>query len=265
MNAAVDPRDGGPPRLRTWVLAISIGLSLLLLFAALLVSLRLEKALSDLVEARAVLMARQLADVGEGGLRFGVPLANQTELPGKIADLTEGDTGLRSVSMLDDQGRVIARPRSGDVPKLTVDTRQVQRLMARKSAAGSEPPRKVWLDGTDFHVLMQVRDASGAAAGVVWAVYSAREPQAAFGFGMRRLALWALALAAGVSLLAGALLWQMARRGAQLLDELDRPSGALATAAWPVLPLPQALRSLASAEGELSALTGPAQQEEHHA
>lgn len=251
------------PGLGAWVAVIGVGLSLLLLFAALLVSLRLEKALTDLVEARAVLVARQLADAVEGGLRFGVPLADQTEIPRKIAALKLNDTGLTHMALLNDQGQPVVLPST--LPATPTgsatarpETRTVQRLLARKAAATADPPRKVWLEGADIHVLMQVRDASGFASGAVWVVYSAREPQTAFAHSLQRLSGWAVAMAVGVTLMLGGMLWALSRRTARALDALGRPEVADQVAAWPLLPAPQALRTLARLEAELATLAPPA-------
>lgn len=245
-----------PPGWRAWWLTTTAVLGLLLLLAALLVSLRLEKALSDLVEARAVLVGRQLVDVAEGGLRFGVPLAGQTETARKIQALMQGDSRLRHLSLRDEQGRVLGTPPATGGAALSLDSRPVQRLLARKASVTTEPLRKVWLTGGDLQVLMQVRDAAGVATGVAWVVYSADEPQTAFLDSLRQLVLVALALGAGVSLLLGALLWRLARSGAQSLQALEGGADVAEDAAWPVLPLPQAWRTLARLERELPASGG---------
>ncbi len=114
-----------PPGWRAWWLSTTAVLGLLLLLAAVLVSLRLEKALSDLVEARAVLVGRQVVDVAEGGLRFGVPLAGQTETARKIQALMQGDARLRHLSLRDENGRVAGTPPATGGAALNVDNRQV--------------------------------------------------------------------------------------------------------------------------------------------
>lgn len=247
-----------PPGWRSWWLSATAVLGLLLLLAAVLVSLRLEKALSDLVEARAVLVGRQVVDVAEGGLRFGVPLAGQTETARKIQALMQGDARLRHLSLRDENGRVAGTPPATGGAVLHVDSRQVQRLLARKASVTAEPLRKVWLSGGDLQVLMQVRDAAGVATGVAWVVYSAEEPQTAFFDSLRQLVLVALALGAGVSLVLGALLWRLARAGARSLQALEGRADVVEDAAWPVLPLPQAWRTLARLERELPAAAGGA-------
>jgi hypothetical protein len=242
-----------------WTAAIGVALSLLLLFAALLVSLRLEKALADLVEARALLVAQQLGDAVEGGLRFGVPLADQTETPRKMQALAQNDPALEHMALLDDQGRTVVRHAAANVAP-TLEPRQLLRLMARKAGGTALAPRKVWREGPHFHVLVQVRDASGFASGAVWVVYSALGPQTTFDDSLHTLGGWALAMAAGVTLLLSALLAWLSRRMTAALDPLAH--AATPGAPWPVLPVPQALDTLARLESELSRLSPPATGEE---
>jgi hypothetical protein len=239
------------PGLGTWIVAVGGGLGLLLLSAALLVSLRLEKALSDLLEARAALLAHQVADSVEAGLRFGVTLADQTQAPRLMKTLAARDPELLQVLVLDERGRVLVK-QAADGPVRDPEARQVARLMARQAGAASDSPMKTWVSGQQIHVLMQVRDASGLASGAVAVTYSALGPQTAFQDSLARLATWAVSIAAGVTALLSAMLWWLSRRVTGQLAELQ--GGPAEGVRWPLLPVPQALGTLARLEAELSRL-----------
>lgn len=257
--ATVRPSPARLPGPWAWTAAMGAALSLLLLFAALLVSLRLEKALTDLVEARAWLVARQLGDAVEGGLRFGVPLADQTETPRKMNVLAQNDPELRHMALLDEQGNTVVKHTGAEAPP-SLDERQVVRLLARKAGASMEAPRKVWREGPHIHVLLQVRDASGFASGAVWVMYSAQGPQTAFADSLYTLGWSALAMATGVTLLLSGLAWLLSRRLAGELDALQEAPAQ--NSRWPWLPVPQALGTLTRLESELSRLAPPHAQEE---
>lgn len=240
------------PGQAAWVAVMGMGMLGMLLFASLLVSLRLEKALTELLEDRAELMARQLAGATEGGLRFGVPLADQAETPRKMAALSGLDPELRALALFDDKAGVVFHQSASGTP-LVPETHTVQRLLRLKGSATAEAPKKVWTDDMGIQVLMQVRDATGAVSGAVWAVYSAQAPQAAYADSLRQLGLWALVLAVAVTALAAGVLGAMGRRGLRALDSLQHP-GAAHMPPWPMLPVPQALATLAQLESELAAL-----------
>lgn len=235
-----------------WVAVIGMGMLAMLLFASLLVSLRLEKALAELLEDRAELMANQLAGAIEGGLRFGVPLADQAETPRKMAALSELDPELRALTLFDDKAGVVFH-QSATGNQVAPDTRTVQRLLLLKGSVTTEAPKKVWTDTLGIQVLMQVRDATGAVSGAVWAVYSSQAPQVAYADSLRQLGLWAVVLAAAITALAAGVLGAMGRRGLRALDSLQNP-GADPMPPWPVLPVPQALTALTQLEGELATL-----------
>lgn len=240
------------PGQAAWVAVIGMGMLAMLLFASLLVSLRLEKALTELLADRAELMARQLAGAMEGGLRFGVPLADQAETPRKMAALSGLDPELRALALFDDKAAVVFH-QSATGNKEAPDTRTIQRLLRLKGSATAEAPKKVWTDAQGIQVLMQVRDATGAVSGAVWAVYSAQAPQAAYADSLRQLGLWAVVLATAVTALAAGVLGAMGRRGLRALDSLQNP-GATPMPPWPVLPVPQALTTLTQLETELATL-----------
>lgn len=245
------------PFARTFQVAWIGGASLLalLLFAALLVSLRLEKALTDLVEDRATLATQQLADVVEGGLRFGVTLPDQTEPPRKIASLLQNDTDLLALALIDDSGRpVVGRVQT--TPEPVLDARTARRVLQRPP--GAEPYKRVWQDETGIHVLMQVRDATGAVAGAVWVVCSPQAPRAAFSQVFQRLLLGALALTAGVCVLGAAWVWWQTRQWQRYLAaQLAGPDTARTNDPTdnplPIVPLPEAVAALERAEAELTA------------
>lgn len=240
------------PGQAAWVAVIGMGMLAMLLFASLLVSLRLEKALTELLADRAELMARQLAGAMEGGLRFGVPLADQAETPRKMAALSGLDPELRALALFDDKAAAVFH-QSATGNQKAPDTRTIQRLLRLKGLATTEAPKKVWADALGIQVLMQVRDATGAVSGAVWVVYSAQAPQAAYADSLRQLGLWALVLAMAVTALTAGVLGAMGRRGLRALDSLQHP-GATPMPPWPVLPVPQALATLAQLEAELATL-----------
>ena len=95
------------PARAAWVAVLGMSVLGMLLFASLLVSLRLEKALTELFEDRAELMARQLTSAIEGGLRFGVPLADQAETPRKMAALSQLDPELLALVLFDEKGAAV--------------------------------------------------------------------------------------------------------------------------------------------------------------
>jgi hypothetical protein len=244
---------GRLPGLQAWAAAVFVGLGLLLAFAALLVSLRLEKALTDLVEARAALIARQVADTVEGGLRFGVALADQTETPRRLQALAQRDPELLLLAVLDEQGRPLVRQTVLASPP-GLAGRPVERLLARRPGASAEPVRKVWRDGRHIHVLLPVRDASGLPLGAVWVLYAADGPQAAFEESLRHLGLWAAGLTVVGTLLLTGLLGLLSRR----LEPAVAAAGVAPVARWPVLPVPQALGTLSRLEAELALQVPPA-------
>ena len=245
------------PRRSAWVTVFGVSLMTMLLFAALLVSLRLEKALSDLLEDRAVLMARQLADAIEGGLRFGIPLSDQTEIPRKMTALSEHDAELKAMALVDDASRPVVQHVATSTPE-TLDPRTAQRLLSKKVMVTSDAARKVWHDGAGIQVLMQVRDATGSVSGAVWVLYSARTPRQAFFDSMVTLSTWAVGLTCAVTLLVALGVGVVSRRSDGVLDSLAADADP-ALPPWPLLPLPQAMHTLSELEKELDSLsTDPA-------
>lgn len=241
------------PRLSAWVAVIGLSMLAMLLFASLLVSLRLEKALAELLEDRAELVASQLVGDMEGGLRFGIPLADQAETPRKMAALAELDPELLKLALFDERAAVVFNHSTTHTQE-TPDARVIQRLLSRRASAAVETPRKVWTDALGIQVLMQVRDATGAVSGAVWVVYSAQAPQAAYGDSLRHLGLWAIGLAGMVTAMAAAMLAAMGRRSTHTLDALQSTQPAQVPS-WPLLPIPQALHTLTRLEGELTTLS----------
>jgi hypothetical protein len=138
-----------------------------------------------------------------------------------------------------------------------LDTRTARRVLQRPP--GAEPYKRVWQDETGIHVLMQVRDATGAVAGAVWVVCSPQAPQAAFAQVFQRLLLGALALTAGVCGLVAAWAWRQTRQWQRYLTvQLSGPDTARTTNPTdnplPIVPLPEAVAALERAEAELTAL-----------
>lgn len=248
-HANADKQLPGP---WAWVTLIGVSMLGMLLFASLLVSLRLEKALTELLEDRAELVARQLAGTMEAGLRFGVPLADQAETPRRMAALSGLDPALLALALFDDKAAVVFQ-QSATGTRATPDTRTLQRLLRLKGPGATDAPQKIWSDALGIQVLVQVRDATGAVSGAVWAVYSAQAPQSAYADSLRQLGLWAWVLALGVTVVAAGVLRAMVQRGLHALDQLP-DAGPAPIPPWPVLPLPQALTTLTQLESELAAL-----------
>jgi hypothetical protein len=175
------------------------GCAVVLLFAALLVSLRLEKAVGDLVDDRVALLASQLTEVVEGGLRFGVPVADQSETVRKMRALMDSDAELQTLALLDDTGKVLlVQDRDGMVPALS--PRRVQRLLLQPPGRAVERYTRSWREHSSVHTLMQARDATGTTGAVIWAVYAAQASQAVFERTLPPLLWTSVALLAGLAL-----------------------------------------------------------------
>lgn len=243
------------PGLRAWIALGGASFAALLLFSTLLISLRLEKALTDLVQNRAELMAQQLADSVEGGLRLGVRLEDQTETPRKMAALSDRDPELLHIALLDAQSKNWVQTSAPRAAPEVRDPTAALRHLARKSALGVDGTHKVWVDGQGVQVLTQVRDATGLVSGAVWVVYSTQAPQAAFTHSMRQLGLWALAMTVGFFAVLAVGLTQVARRSLRALDRLGGVDSGAGASPWPWLPLPQALQTLDRLETELASLS----------
>lgn len=252
--APTEPTTQRLPGLRAWIALGGASFAALLLFSTLLISLRLEKALTDLVQDRAELMAQQLADSVEGGLRLGIRLEDQTETPRKIATLSARDPELLHIALLDAQGKSLVQP-TAEHAAAVPDTKTALRHWARKSASGVDVTQQVWLDGQGVQVLTQVKDATGLVSGAVWVVYSTQGPHAAFAHSMRQLGLWALAMTLGFVAVLAVVLTQITRRSLRELNKLGEADSHVGAAPWPWLPLPQALHTLGRLENELASLS----------
>jgi hypothetical protein len=239
----------------------AVGFSAVLLFAALLISLRLEKAVGDLIENRAQLIALQLTNVVEGGLRFGIVISDQSEAPKKMQSLLASDQEIQTIAIFDDTGkRLLVEDRDGKIPDL--DTRIVKRVLLRPHGTTADRYARVWRDGGDEHVVMQVRDAIGSTGAVIWVRYSARATQEAFSATLDKLAPAWLVMTLAATLVILAIVWSVWTRWERHVTlaqaHLDEPGVAETMAAHdnplPGVPLADALQRLGSAERELEAL-----------
>jgi hypothetical protein len=235
------------------------GFTAVLLFAAVLISLRLEKSVGDLLEDRTALIAQQLNNVVEGGLRFGVPLPDQAAVPGKMRSLIANDEALLTVALFDETGkRLLAEDRDGKIPDL--DTRIVQRVLAQQPSKSAERYTRTWRTDGEQHVVMQSRDALGGTGGVVWAIYSAKPAHEAFSRTLDRLTGAAAAmLAVSVLLIFGVVTliwrkWEQHVNHAHSRFRDDALDAQLIDSPLPGVSLAHALQHIGVAEGELLAI-----------
>lgn len=235
------------PTLLGWTLAIALSVGLLLLLSALLVSLRLEKALTDLLSTRSELLVRQVADAAESGLRFGVTLGDQPALPHQMTTMTRNDTRIRHLAVLDEQARSIHAQPPG-----TLDSTTVMPWSPPRTPAQTSPLSR--LDPAGLHTLVPIRDATGRSVGSVWMLYATDEAHSAFRHSLIRLSLWALGLTVLVTLclVTGLAIWM--RRVNRVLDAASRGHAPLDDR-WAILPLPQAWQRLNQLERELDQAT----------
>jgi hypothetical protein len=133
-------------------------------------------------------------------LRFGVPVADQSETLRKMRSLMDSDAELQTLALLDDTGNaLLVQDRDGAVPVL--NRRRVQRLLLQPPGKAVERYTRSWREQSSVHTLMQARDATGTTGAVIWAVYAAQAPQAAFNRTLPPLLWVSLALLSGLALL----------------------------------------------------------------
>jgi hypothetical protein len=212
--------------------------------------LRLEKALTDLLQDRAELTARQLTDALENGLRFGIPLNDQADTPRKMASLASLDNELLGLTLFDAHSQLVFQHPNNGSSVTTVEQNTLARILKPNDGVGKIAQRRFWTDRYGVHILMQVRDATGAVAGAVWVRYDGRAPRAAYSDNIWQLTGWSVALSALITVLLAGLMVTLRRRGARTLDALEQGS-ADSSPGWPYLPAPQTMRKLTQLEHEL--------------
>lgn len=248
-----------PAGLLTWMTVAVTSFAALLFCATLLISLRLEKALTDLVQDRAVLIARQLADSVEGGLRVGIRPEDQTENARKIDGLMDRDAGVLLIALLDGRGQTLVQRMAGTVVGQKPDPVTAQRHLARMSGSPTAADRVSWSDARGIQVVISVKDATGLVSGAVWVVYSLQAPQSAFNQSIQRLGGWSVALSAGFAVLVLAGLALVRRATEQAFQKLAASTAAPSDSrGWPIFPLPQALGTLGRLEAQWAELCAKA-------
>jgi hypothetical protein len=240
----------------------AIGVSAVLLFAALLVSLRLEKAVGDLIEDRASLIALQLTHVVEGGLRFGIRITDQSEAHRKMKSLIDSDAEVQTIALFDDTGeRLMVQDRDGKIPGL--DPRLVKRVLSQRPSKTTERYTRTWRANGEEHIVMQARDAIGSTGAVVWVIYSANAAQVAFSATLDKLAEASMVMLVGAALLIFGLvfiIWAKWERHVEHahahLGEVPPTVSATERAnPLPDVPLTEALAQLADVERELKVVS----------
>jgi hypothetical protein len=185
------------------------GLCAVLLFAALLISLRLEKTVADLIEQRTKLITSQVVEVAEGGLRFGISVVDQAPLKRKLESLISSDDQLLKIRVIGDQGNPVFTAAQG---RTTSDLAwpTLRRALSQEPSSQSERYVRSWKEKSERHVLMQVRDAIGQTAAIVWVVYSNDSARATFMQTIDRLLLacmWMILVGALIFSLFVATIW----------------------------------------------------------
>lgn len=181
----------------------------MLLFAALLISLRLEKTVADLIEQRAKLIASQVVEVTEGGLRFGISVVDQAPLKRKLESLMSSDNQLLKIRVIGDQGSPVFTAAQG---RATSDLAwpTLRRALSYEPSTQSERYVRSWREKSERHVLLQVRDAMGLTGAIVWVVYSNDSARATFTQTIDRLlvaCMWMILVGALIFSLFVATIW----------------------------------------------------------
>ena len=234
-----------------------IGFAVTLLFASLMVSLRLEKAVADLVEARATLIASQMSNVVEAGLRFGIPIADQSEAPRKMDALIGSDIELLTIALFDDTGKPFLVKSSHKTANL--DDREIRRLLSKRPSKLGGRVTRAWRVDGEIRILMQARDATGSTGALVWVAYSAKTVQLAFSATLNELFKVSALIFLGAAILIFSLtygMWQkwekhVAGSLTRLGDEAAADPGANQVNPLPMVPLTEALAQLANADQAL--------------
>lgn len=238
-----------------------LGFSAILLCAALLVSLRLEKAVGDLVEERGKLISVQLTDVIEGGMRLGIPMTDQSETPGKMKTLINNDLDIETIAIFDDAGKLLVmQHRDGVLPQL--DQRIVKRALTHRPGKSAERFTRAWRADGRSNIVAQARDASGSTGAVVWVVYSASTAQVAFSSTFDKLLQASSALVLVSLLPIFGLVFPVWHRWEQHVTHTQAgisgtpgtQTGIAHTNPLPTVPLSEAMIKLAHAERELELL-----------
>ena len=239
----------------------TLGFAAVLLCATSLVSLRLEKAVGDLVEERAKLIGLQMTNAIEGGLRLGILVADQSETRAQMQSILHSDQEVLTIALFDDTGRAfLIRGRDGVLPEF--DQHMVRRVLDQRASKSAERHTRAWRAKGQANFMLQVRDATGSTAALIWVVYSASTAQTAFTAVFEELLhASAIMLMAAVVLLYFliVLIWHRWEQHVILtqasLDEGPRTNKSIVQInPLPAVPLTEALVQMANAERQLKVL-----------
>ena len=233
------------------------GLCAVLIFSALLISLRLEKTVTDLIEQRSKLLATQVVEVAEGGLRFGISIEDQTALTKKLELLLSNDKQLLKIRVFDDQGKPLL---TSALNKKTSDlsSPRLRKALAHDQTKSTDQYVKTWKEKGEQHVLMQSRDAMGLPGASIWVVYSTQSAHVAFEQTLDRLlttCMWLILAGTLIFSLFVAMIWYPWERhvkayqsssGAELSTLTDSPI--------PGVSLATVIKEISSVEQELQTL-----------
>jgi hypothetical protein len=201
----------------------------------------------------------QLTQVVEGGLRFGIRIADQSEAQRKIKSLIDSDTEVQTIALFDDTGTLLmVQNRDRKMPSL--DPRVVKRVLSQRPGKATEHYARTWRIKGEAHVVMQSRDAIGSTGAVVWVIYSAATAQVAFSNTLDKLADASMMMLLGSALLIFGLVfiiwakWErhVAHAHAHLGEVLPTVLAPERENPLPDVPLTEALAQLADVESELN-------------
>lgn len=243
------------------VMLATLGFSAVLLCAIFLVSLRLEKAVGDLVEERANLIALQMTNAIEGGLRLGILVSDQSETRAKMQSILHSDQEVLTIALFDDTGRSLLIQSRDDVLH-KFDQHMVRRVLDQRANKSAKGATRAWRAMGQANVMLQVLDATGSKAALIWVVYSASTAQKAFTAVFQELlhASFIMLVAAACTLyFLIALVWHSWEEHVVLVQTsldagltADKSIGQINP--LPVVPLREALIQIANAERQLQVL-----------
>ena len=234
-----------------------VGLCAVLLFAALLISLRLEKTVADLIEQRSKLIASQVVDATEGGLRFGISVQDQIPLKRKLESLMSMDNQLMKIRVFGDQGNpILTASQSRKTSDLAWPS--LRRALSYEPATPNDRYIRSWREKGERHVLMQVRDAMGLAGAVVWVVYSTETARATFSQTIDRLlvaCLWMILAGTLIFSLFVATVWYPWEAHVNAYQSGSSPdSSAGVESPIPGVSIHTVMKEISTAERELDAI-----------
>ena len=231
-----------------------LGLCAVLLFATLLISFRIEKSVADLTEQRSKLLALEMVQAIEAGLRFGILIEDQAPLEGKLQALMSTDTQLLKIRLFDDQGKpIINRDLTGAASDLAWPT--LRKALNHEPVTLLDRYVRTWRTEGEQHVLLQARNAMGVTGGVVWVVYATQNAKAAFAETFARLlraCLWMMLAGALIFSLFVAMIWYPWEEYLNTYQSaLGDDSSTGADSPIPGVSISTIMKEIASAEGAL--------------